>query len=89
MTAAAVFKSFVRRFLRRLAPFAYRRPRLMKLAGAALALFPSFKVRLRNAVMPALPATVPPANLNDAQLRVLLDLRDAVGGQTHTWADRK
>jgi hypothetical protein len=70
-------KSLIRPILQRALPTLGRMRWLAKLARPFFVCFPSLKSRLRRA------ASAPPASatatteLNDAQLRVLLDLRDA------------
>jgi hypothetical protein len=61
--------------VRRLVPFVSRHPFLLALAARALAAFPSLKLRLRSLASEPLPAVA--QQLDDAQLRVLIDLRDA------------
>jgi hypothetical protein len=61
--------------LRRLVPFVSRHPRLVGLAARAFAAFPSLKLRLRALASQPLPSVAD--HLDDAQLRVLLDLRGA------------
>jgi hypothetical protein len=65
-----------RAIVRRLVPFVSRRPTLVALAARAFIAFPSLKLRLRALASRPLPAAT--SQLDDAQLRVLIDLREAV-----------
>ena len=68
----------VRALLRRLLPHVARHRWLVRAASPVFLLVPSLKPRLQRivAAQPVL-APVPKVELNDRQLRVLLDLRDA------------
>ncbi len=60
--------------VRRLVPFVSRHRLLVNLAARAFAAFPSLKLRLRALSTSPLPAVA--QHLDDAQLRVLMDLRE-------------
>jgi hypothetical protein len=62
--------------VRRLVPFVSRHPVLVTLAARAFVAFPSLKLRLRSLASRPLPAVM--GQLDDAQIRVVIDLREAV-----------
>lgn len=64
----------LRGVVRRLVPFVSRHRLLVNLAARAFSAFPSLKLRLRALASAPLPAVA--EHLDDAQLRVLIDLRE-------------
>jgi hypothetical protein len=72
-------RAAARNVLRRVLPALSRRRWLVKLATPVFFLAPSIKARLQR-IAAAQPVVAPVRKivLNDAQLRVLLDLRDAL-----------
>lgn len=72
-------RALARSVLRRVLPVLARRPWLVRMARPVLSLTPSFKARLQR-IAAAQPVVAPVRELvlDDAQLRVLLDLRDAL-----------
>jgi hypothetical protein len=70
-----VIAGLARAAVRRLVPFVSRHPVLVTLAARAFVAFPSLKLRLRSLASKPLPAVM--GNLDDAQMRVLIDLREA------------
>jgi hypothetical protein len=73
----ARLKTAARAAVRRLVPVVSTRPWLVALASRAFALFPSVKLRLQRIMAQPLPSGARAQQLTDAQLRVLIDLRDA------------
>lgn len=74
---AGVIRRAVRAGVRRLVPIVSTRPWLVALASRVFAYFPSVKLRLQRVMAQPLPAGTRVEELSDAQLRVLIDLRDA------------
>jgi hypothetical protein len=70
-------KSLIRPILQRALPTLGRMPWLARLARPVFLRFPSLKTRLRRAAAAPLAAAPDAVALSDAQLRVLLDLREA------------
>ena len=73
----ARLKSAARGAVRRLVPIVSTRPWLVAAASRVFALFPSVKLRLQRIMAQPLPSGTRVDELTDAQLRVLIDLRDA------------
>ena len=74
---AGVMRRAARAAVRRLVPFVSTRPWLVAWASRLFARFPSVKLRLQRVMARPLPSGVRTQDLTDAQLRVLVDLRDA------------
>lgn len=68
----------VRASMRRLVPFVSAHPGLVKLAGRLFTAFPALKPGLRRLVSRAGSVAPGARSLDDAQLRVLLDIQDAI-----------
>lgn len=74
----ARFKVLVRALVRWLVPIVSTRPWMVKLAARAFGRFPTLKLRLRRMVSQPVVAPAQTRNLDDAQMRVLIDLREAM-----------
>jgi hypothetical protein len=68
----------IRPILQRALPTLGRMPWLARLARPFFIRFPSLKTRLRRAASPPLATGTAVTELSDPQLRVLLDLREAI-----------
>lgn len=74
---AGVIRRAARAAVRALVPVVSTRPWLVALASRVFSLFPSVKLRLQRVMAQPLPSGTRAQELTDAQLRVLIDLRDA------------
>ena len=80
----ARLKALVRAVVRWLVPIVSTRPWLVKLAARAFARFPTLKLRLRRMVSQPVVAPTQTRHLDDAKMRVLIDLREAM--QDRPWS---